>query len=144
VVYEDYLLAKDDNGDVKIDPVSKEPVIRQEWIDLIEKYPNNFLLGSDKVGDFTAEKYKKEIRKFDPLLNQLTPDVAKKVATGNWLRIVPKEGLTLPRGYKYPEFRYIQRGGPRRIPVKAIRSSDTVHPWLPAPKEADSIPVIGN
>lgn len=143
VVFEDYLLAKDCDGDVKHNPVSGEPLIRQEWIDLIERFPGNFLLGSDKVGDFNGNKYTKEIRKFDPLLRQLTPEVAKKVASLNWLRIVPEEGLALPKGYKYPEFRYTQRSSPRRVPVGAVRSPDTpAAPWLHPPKDADLIPAI--
>jgi len=136
VVFEEYLLDKDNNGDVKRDRVSGKPLIRQEWIELIEKFPGNFLLGSDLVGDFTGDQYKKEIRKFDPLLGQLKPEVAKQVASLNWLRIVPKEGLTLPERYRYPEFRYTQRSGPRKVPLRAIRSPDTpIHPWLPIRKD---------
>jgi hypothetical protein len=143
VVFEDYLLDKERNGEVKHSPISGEPLIRQEWIDLIERFPGNFLLGSDKVGDFTQEKYKKEIRKFDPLLTQLKPKVARKVASLNWLRIVPKNGIVLPKGYKYPELRYTQRSAPRRVPLEAIRCSDTpVQPWLHLRKEAELVPAI--
>jgi hypothetical protein len=143
VIFEDYLLDKDHNGNVKRDPASGELRIRQEWIDLIERFPGNFLLGSDKVGDFTGEKYKKEIRKFDPLLDQLKPEVAKQVASLNWLRIVPKKGLTLPEGYKYPEFRYTQRSGPRRVRLEPIRSPDTpAAPWLHPRKDTDLVPAI--
>jgi len=143
VVFEDYLLDRDHNGDVKHAPISGEPLIRREWIDLIEKFPGNFLLGSDKVGDFTGDKYKKEIRKFDPLLRQLKPEVAKQVASLNWLRIVPEDGLTLPEGYKYPEFRYTQRSGPRRVRLEATRYPDTpVAPWLHPHKDTPQVPAI--
>ncbi len=143
VVFEDYLLDRDRHGGVKRCRISGEPLIRREWIELIEKFPGNFLLGSDKIGNFTGDQYTKEIRKFDPLLSQLKPEVAKQVASLNWLRIVPKAGLTLPEGYKYPEFRYTQRSGPRRVPFRAIRSSDTpIQPWLPAGKDTARVPGI--
>ncbi len=143
VVFEDCLLDKDQNGNVKHDPITGDPLIREEWIDLIHKFPDNFLLGSDKVGDFTGDKYKKEIRKFDPLLRQLKPEVAEKVASRNWLRIVPKKGLTLPQGYKYPEFRYTQRSSPRKVPLGAIRASDPpVQPWLQPGEERAPAPAI--
>ena len=86
------VLDQDSNRTVTQVGISGEPLIRQEWIDLIEKFPGDFLLGSDKVGDSTNDKYEKEIRKFDSLLAQSRPEGARQVASLNWLRIVPKTG----------------------------------------------------
>ena len=138
VVYEDYLLARDDEGHVIRDEDGDE-IIRQEWLDLIHKFPDNFLLGSDKVGDFRT--YKEEIRKFNPLLRQLKSGVRERVSSLNWLRIVPKKGITLDPSYKYPETRYIQKSPPRRIPLTPPRSRSTVT-RRPQPDSVPEEPVV--
>lgn len=111
VVFEDYLVQKNEEGDPQTDE-NGNPVIRQEWVTLIEKYPDNFILGSDKVGVFKT--YQHEIRKYDALLKRLSPETRIKVANGNFLRVMPEEGLTLPEGYVYPENRFTKRALPAR------------------------------
>ncbi len=64
---------------------------RPEWIKLVERFPERFMLGSDVVGRFN--KLGKEMRRFDPFLDALPEDVAHKVARDNFLAILPK----LPR-----------------------------------------------
>ena len=59
-----------------------DPMIKREWISLIEKYPTRFIIGSDKVGSF--ESYKVEIRKWDALLKHLQPKTADLVASGKF------------------------------------------------------------
>ena len=110
VVFEDYLIKKDKNG-VVLQDADGDAVIRKEWVDVIEKYPSNFILGSDKVGDF--RKYRSEIRKYNPLLKALSPKTRALVANVNFLRIMPKQGLTLPSDYTYPEFRFTKRAAPQ-------------------------------
>ena len=95
VVYEDYVLAD-----------------LSAWTGLIEQYPDNFLIGSDAVGRY--EGYEDTIRRYDRLLSALTPDVAERVAQGTLLRIMPKDGITLDRGYVYPEEAYTRGGNPGR------------------------------
>ncbi len=98
VVYEDYILKDLD-----------------AWAALIKKYPDNFMIGSDKVGSFA--KYSEQIRKYETLLDALGTDaVAKKVGRDNFLRIMPKRGLKLPADYKYPESRYSRLEAPKRGP----------------------------
>jgi hypothetical protein len=80
------------------------------WVTLIEAYPNNFVLGSDIVGNF--DTYAITIRRYDTLLSKLAPATADKVATGNFLAIMPKHAATLARDYAYPESRYTHRTPP--------------------------------
>ena len=87
VVYEDYVL--EDLG---------------AWTELIEQYPDNFMIGSDAVGRY--EGYEDMIRKYDRLLSGLTAGAAEKVARDNLLRIMPEDGITLDPGYVYPEEAY--------------------------------------
>lgn len=82
-----------------------DPLINPAWISLIEKYPDRFMIGSDKVGSFAT--YRIEIRKWDALLKHLQPKTRSLVAQKNFLRVFPKKGLTLPGDYYYPEDRFV-------------------------------------
>lgn len=61
---------------------------RGEWLKLVERFPERFMLGSDVVGRFN--KLGKEMRSFDPFLDALPEDVARKVARDNFLSILPR------------------------------------------------------
>ena len=80
------------------------------WASLIEKYPGNFMVGSDVVGRFGG--YKQEIRRFEELFERLQPETAIKVAHDNFLSVMPEQGLTLPADYDYPEMRYVEKPSP--------------------------------
>jgi predicted TIM-barrel fold metal-dependent hydrolase len=62
---------------------------RDEWLKLVGRFPERFMLGSDVVGRFN--KLGQEMRSFDPFLDALPEDVARKVARDNFLSILPKE-----------------------------------------------------
>lgn len=109
VVFEDYMILRDAEGDVIYDD-DGDARIRQEWIQLIEKYPDNFILGSDIVADF--RKYHSEIRKYNSLLKVLTPETRVKVGNGNFVRVMPEHGVTIPADYVYDESRYTRYKGP--------------------------------
>ncbi len=81
------------------------------WVRLIEKYPENFLLGSDVVGKFG--NYRAEIRVFDELLSQLKPETARKLAGENFMTVMPRKGLVLPDDYTYPEMKYTRDSAPK-------------------------------
>jgi predicted TIM-barrel fold metal-dependent hydrolase len=61
---------------------------RKEWLQLVERFPERFMIGSDVVGRFN--KLGKEMRSFDPFLDALPEDVARKVARDNFLSILPR------------------------------------------------------
>ena len=88
VVYKDYVLKDVDS-----------------WTALINKYPSNFVLGSDAVGRFGD--YPDQIRIYEPLFDALGDlDLIEKLASGNFLRIMRNHGIVLDPTYKYPESRY--------------------------------------
>lgn len=60
----------------------------QAWLKLVERFPDRFMLGSDVVGRFN--KLGKEMRSFDPFLDALPEQVARKVARDNFLSILPR------------------------------------------------------
>jgi hypothetical protein len=80
VVYETNLLAPDGKP-------------KQAWIDLIEAYPDRFIIGSDKVGHFAD--YPQEILKYYTFLDALKPETARKLARENLLSVLPKTPATL-------------------------------------------------
>jgi hypothetical protein len=76
------------------------------WVALIKKYPDNFIIGSDNVG--SLRNYVSTIRAHDKLLGAIGDEaVVKKVASENFIRLMPKEGVTLDPSYLYPEDKYL-------------------------------------
>ncbi|WP_176720634.1 amidohydrolase family protein, partial [Pseudomonas sp. BIOMIG1BD] len=59
----------------------------QEWLQLVQRFPERFMLGSDGVGRF--DKLGQELRSFDGFLDALPVEVARKVARDNFLAILP-------------------------------------------------------
>lgn len=57
-----------------------------EWISLINKYPDRIMIGTDKVGHW--ETYPQEIIKYYTLLDRLDPDVAQKICKDNILSLI--------------------------------------------------------
>lgn len=60
-----------------------------KWVALVEEYPERFLLGSDVVGKF--DNLPSHLQGFDPFLDGLSEEVARKVARDNFLAILPKQ-----------------------------------------------------
>ena len=83
------------------------------WIDLIQKYPNNFLIGSDSVGKYSGIPM--ELRKYQVLLNALQEETRSKVAYKNLATLLHKSesdrklkgfghgGITLPFNFSLPD-----------------------------------------
>lgn len=76
--------------------VAKNGQLAPDWLSLFENYADRFMVGSDFVGHFKPmEAYRKEIRKYDLLLNALKPATAAKIAHDNFLRLLPPQGVML-------------------------------------------------
>ena len=58
----------------------------KDWVAVIEKYPDRFLLGTDKVGHWAT--YPAEVVKYYALLDQLSPGTAAKLCHDNILGLV--------------------------------------------------------
>lgn len=74
VVYESYLV--------------KDNKASGDWIDLIEAFPDRFMLGSDIVGHFA--QYAPTLQRYYVLLDALRPETARKVAKDNFLAALPR------------------------------------------------------
>ncbi|MDZ5601897.1 amidohydrolase family protein [Pseudomonas sp. RP23018S] len=61
---------------------------REEWVALVKRFPDRFMLGSDVVGRFGS--LGEQLHGFDPFLDALPQAVAKKVARDNFLDVLPK------------------------------------------------------
>ena len=84
------------------------------WVELIERYPDRFMVGSDAVG--TASRIDAELNRFDLLLSSLRPDVRVRVAHDNFADLMlemaelraaagfGEQGLVLDDGYEFPEY----------------------------------------
>ncbi|MCY1281549.1 Amidohydrolase [compost metagenome] len=71
-----YLLGKDG----KPDP---------QWLALVQRYPDRFMIGSDVVGRF--DSLGELVHSFDPFLDALPEAVARKVARDNFLAVLPRK-----------------------------------------------------
>lgn len=70
-----YLLDEEGNAD-------------EDWVRLVERFPDRFMIGSDVVGRFN--NLGKHMMRFDAFLDELDEEVARKVARDNFLAILPK------------------------------------------------------
>ena len=68
------------------DCIAPDGIPVQEWMKLIERYPDRFLIGSDLTGRFDG--YADEIHKYDPLLTALMPETAERIAQENVWKLV--------------------------------------------------------
>ncbi len=58
-----------------------------EWVALVERHPDRFMLGSDVVGRF--DSLGEGMRAFTPFLDALSADTAQRVARDNFLAVLP-------------------------------------------------------
>jgi predicted TIM-barrel fold metal-dependent hydrolase len=77
--------------DISWDEVAKYIVASPESLkitaDLINRYPDRFLFGTDEVAPGTQEKYLKIYLQYDPLWKALTPEASAKVRKENYERL---------------------------------------------------------
>jgi predicted TIM-barrel fold metal-dependent hydrolase len=79
------------NFDISWDEVAKylvaTPDTTKTVADLINRYPDRFVFGTDEVAPSTQEAYLKVYRQYAPLFAQLTPEASAKVRKGNYERL---------------------------------------------------------
>jgi predicted TIM-barrel fold metal-dependent hydrolase len=77
--------------DISWDAVAKYILASPESVritaDLINRYPDRFLFGTDEVAPASQEKYLKVYYQYDPLWKALTPEASEKVRKGNYERL---------------------------------------------------------
>ena len=79
IVYDYYFLDKFPNNFYDGDTLD-------DWVKLIEKYPERFLIGTDKVGHFAT--YPEEVTKYYKLLDKLKPKTVENICKNNVLSLV--------------------------------------------------------
>ncbi len=77
--------------DISWDEVAKYIVASPESVritaDLIDRYPERFLFGTDEVAPTNQEKYLRVYYLYEPLWKALSPEASKKVRKGNYERL---------------------------------------------------------
>jgi len=77
--------------DISWDEVAKYIVATPEstklTADLVNRYPERFLFGTDEVAPPNQEKYLKVFNQYEPFWKLLTPDASEKVRIGNYARL---------------------------------------------------------
>lgn len=59
------------------------------WVQLVERYPDRFMIGSDVVGSF--KRLGEQMSAFDVFLDALSEPVAHRVARDNFLAVLPRD-----------------------------------------------------
>src|SRR4051794_12983766 len=79
------------NFDISWDEVAKYLIANADTTkaaaELINRYPDRFIFGTDEVAPSTQEAYLKVYRQYAPLFAQLTPEASAKVRKGNYERL---------------------------------------------------------
>jgi hypothetical protein len=79
------------NFDISWDEVAKyvvsTPDTTRRTADMLNRYPDRFLFGTDEVAPKDRDQYFKVFRMYDPLWALLTPDARAKVTQGNFARL---------------------------------------------------------
>jgi predicted TIM-barrel fold metal-dependent hydrolase len=77
--------------DISWDEVAKYIVTSPESVqitsDLINRYPDRFLFGTDEVAPPNQEKYVRVYRQYEPLWKALSPETSAKVRKANYERL---------------------------------------------------------
>jgi predicted TIM-barrel fold metal-dependent hydrolase len=77
--------------DISWDEVAKYVVASPEATkisaDLINRFPDRFLFGTDEVAPTSQQSYLKVFYQYDPLWKLLTPEASEKVRKGNFARL---------------------------------------------------------
>ena len=77
--------------DISWDEVAKYIVQSDETVkavaELINRYPDRFLFGTDEVGPTDQKLYMKVYNMYEPLWKALTPETSEKVIKGNFARL---------------------------------------------------------
>ena len=79
------------NFDISWDEVAKYVVATPESTknaaDMVNRYPDRFLFGTDEVAPANQEKYLKVFNQYQPFWKLLSPEASEKVRKGNYIRI---------------------------------------------------------
>ena len=77
--------------DISWDEVAKyvvaTPESLQQTSDILNRYPDRFLFGTDNVAPANQEAHFKVYEMYAPLWAQLTPEASEKVRKGNYIRL---------------------------------------------------------
>jgi len=119
------LSAFDDHVYIDLSWVVLDEYIREDfetWVELIEKHPTRFMLGSDVVGG--ASNIGEKLREYRPLLKKLSPKTRPLVAQDNFRNLMKRmaelrrtanlsspegDGIVLPLDYAFPEYAHMRR-----------------------------------
>lgn len=69
---------------------------KSNWLELMEQFPDRFMIGSDVIATMTS--YVSTMTRYYVILDALKPETASKVARTNFLDILPKAEVGLPKG----------------------------------------------
>lgn len=73
--------------DVVAEQIVADPATRGQWVDLVNRWPDRFLLGSDAVVSRDRSSYLANLRVWQRLYDELDPEASEKLRRGNYERL---------------------------------------------------------
>ena len=77
----------DISGDETAKYIVASPEVTRRTVELLDRYPDRFLFGSDTVAPASPEKYFAVFEMYEPLWSGLAPETSRKVRMGNYERL---------------------------------------------------------
>ena len=77
------------------DYINKDEETLKAWADLLMKYPDRFIIGSDKVAHW--EGYEGQIQKYYPLVDLLDENTRMMITQTNVLNLIHVDPVTMQR-----------------------------------------------
>lgn len=95
--------------------------------DLLNRYPDRFLFGTDEVAPQTQEQYLKIYSLYDPLWNLLTKEASEKIRKGNYERLFD-DARRKVRAWEKASLGALSKEGPASAPHQEIQVPNAPNP----------------
>lgn len=97
--------------------------------DLLKRYPDRFLFGTDEVAPSSQDQYLKIYSLYDPLWKLLTPETSEKVRKGNYERLFD-EARRKVRAWEKANFGPVSKEAPAPAPHQEVQVPDAPDPGV--------------
>jgi hypothetical protein len=95
--------------------------------DLLNRYPDRFLFGTDEVAPTSQEQYLKIYSLYDPLWKLLNPEASEKVRKGNYERLFD-EARRKVRAWEKAHLGAMSTEAPAPAPHQEVQVPNTPNP----------------
>jgi hypothetical protein len=107
--------------------ITATPEATKITADLLNRYPDRFLFGTDEVAPSSQEQYLKIYSIYDPLWKLLTPEASEKVRKGNYERLFD-DARRKVRAWEKANLGVMSKGAPSTVPHQEVQVPNAPDP----------------